>query len=114
MKEVSELKDYIRKNTRDFVQFQTVLTSIKALAPENGGDGELKKCEAIENYLKAHGITKLERFDAPDSRVSCGFRPNLVATIDGNSNEKTLWFIAHTDVVPSGDLSLWETDHGLL
>lgn len=110
MKEVSELKDYIRKNTRDFVQFQTVLTSIKALAPENGGDGELKKCEAIENYLKAHGITKLERFDAPDSRVSCGFRPNLVATIDGDSDEKTLWFIAHTDVVPSGDLSLWETD----
>ena len=38
-----------------------------------------------------------------------GTRPNLVAYLPGNRPEK-VWVLSHTDVVPPGDLSLWESD----
>src|SRR5574344_1050581 len=107
---ISSLKKNIRDNTAEFVKWQHELTACKAMAPENGGEGEIKKCEQIEMWLKSHGITNLQRFDAPDSRVPCGFRPNLVATIDGENNDYALWIIAHMDVVPAGDLNMWQSN----
>ena len=104
------LKKSIAENKDTYIELEKLLTSHKALAPENGGDGELEKCIALENFLRSHGITNLERFDAPDTRVSSGIRPNLVATIDGESNDYSIWIIAHMDVVPTGDLSLWNSD----
>ena len=107
MKTIFENIDSHRK---DMIELQSLLTSIPALAPESGGDGELKKCEALEKYLKKHGIKQLERFDAPDNRVKSGIRPNLVATIPGETDDEKLWIMTHMDVVPEGDLSLWQTD----
>lgn len=101
--------EFFEQHRKDIVELETILTSKVAMAPENGGDGELEKCRALEQWLSAHGIRDLARYDAPDSRVSSGVRPNLVATIKGKS-EKVLWVMAHLDVVPTGDLSLWETD----
>lgn len=101
--------EFFEQHRKDIVELETILTSKVAMAPENGGDGELEKCKALEQWLSSHGITDLARYDAPDSRVSSGVRPNLVATIKGKS-EKVLWVMAHLDVVPTGDLSLWETD----
>ena len=106
MKTIFENIDSHRK---DMIELQSLLTSIPALAPESGGDGELKKCEALEKYLKKHGIKQLERFDAPDNRVKSGIRPNLVATIPGETDDEKLWIMTHMDVVPEGDLSLWQT-----
>ena len=94
----------------NIIKLETLLTSHPALAPESGGQGEAEKCRALEQWLTAQGITDLERFDAPDSRVSCGYRPNLVATIKGKSDKRTVWVIAHLDVVPVGELSLWSSD----
>lgn len=108
--EFEQLKAYIQSHLRDMVELQTFLTSHPALAPENGGDGEWEKCEALETYLKANGFKNLEHYDAPDSRVSSGLRPNLIATIPGNRDDYTIWICAHLDVVPTGDLSAWETD----
>ena len=102
----------IDESRDEIVQLETLLTSIPAMAPENGGQGELKKCEALATWLKDHGITKLERFDAPDSRVESGIRPSLVATLEGESDDYTVWIMAHTDVVPVGEISLWNTDPG--
>ena len=110
MADISSIKDFIKNNRAEYIKLESLLTSNKALAPENGGDGELKKCEALVTFLKEHGITKLERFDAADSRAAGGIRPNLVATIDGENDDYSIWIIAHLDVVPAGDLSLWETD----
>jgi len=101
---------FIDASTKDIVELQTMLTSKTAIAPESDGDGELEKCLALEAWLKAHGITNLERFDAPDSRVSSGIRPNLVATIAGKNDDRTVWVMAHLDVVPIGERSLWHTD----
>lgn len=92
------------------VELQTILTENKALAPENGGDGEYQKALALEAWLKTQGFFNLKRYDAPDPRVSCGFRPNLIATIPGKKTDYAIWIIAHLDVVPVGEISLWNTD----
>ncbi|MBE6344252.1 MAG: M20 family metallo-hydrolase [Spirochaetaceae bacterium] len=104
------VKKYIEESTEKIVELETLLTSYPALAPESGGQGEIKKVEALEKWLKTQGITELQRFDAPDKRVESGIRPNLVATIPGKDDSLRLWVMAHTDVVPVGELSLWDTN----
>lgn len=118
----SDLLQFIEKSADECVALQKLLTSHKALAPENGGDGEWEKCAALEEFLRAHGITNLERFDAPDSRALHGRRPNLIATIPGKkqpvaagslglaNDSGAIWVIAHMDVVPVGNLADWKTD----
>ena len=92
------------------IELEKLLTAIPALAPESGGDGEWKKAEALEAWLRVHGIVDIEHHDAPDARVSAGKRPNLVATIKGRNPGKRLWIMAHTDVVPEGDRAQWDTE----
>lgn len=96
----------------DMIALETLLSSIAAIAPESGGDGESKKCAALEKWLLDAGFSKsqMEHFDAPDSRVSSGVRPNLVVTIPGKSDDFSIWVMAHMDVVPPGDLKLWKSD----
>lgn len=110
MTDLEKLKKTIEDDTRKMVELETLLTSIPALAPESGGEGEIKKCEALEKYLRSLGITELERFDAKDTRVPSGIRPNLVATVRGKSDDFRIWVMAHLDVVPPGDLKLWNSD----
>ncbi len=110
MEKKDVLRDFIRNGRSKYIELEKLLTSHKALAPENGGEGEVDKCLALESFLRSNGITELERFDAPDSRAKSGIRPNLVATIKGESDDYTVWVMAHLDVVPTGDLSLWNTD----
>lgn len=110
MEEFDALKDFLESSGKDMVELERLLTSRQALAPESGGDGELEKLSALEDYLKKNGITRLERYDAKDSRVSSGIRPNLVATIPGNRDDYSIWLCAHLDVVPTGAMKLWESD----
>lgn len=91
------------------VALQQALTACRALGPENGGQGEEEKTAFIAAQLQAAGVTDLRRLDAPDDRVVCGHRPNLVARIPGRS-PRTLWLFAHTDVVPSGPAEEWLSD----
>ena len=107
---VDAVKKRIASSKAEIVELETLLTSHPALAPESGGDGELEKVIALEGWLKSQGFTQFQRFDAPDSRVSSGIRPNLVVTIPGKDDSFAVWFMAHTDVVPVGELSLWHTD----
>lgn len=102
--------NFLVENERNMVALEKLLTSIPAIAPEGGGDGEYKKCAALENWLRQNGFTNIERYEAPDSRVSDGVRPSLVVTIPGQSDDYNIWVMAHIDVVPTGDLSLWESD----
>ena len=103
-------RDFLNNSRRDIVALQTLLTSIPAIAPEGGGDGETKKCDALQAWLKNTGFTNIERFEAPDNRVSSGVRPSLVVTIEGQDDSQRIWVMAHLDVVPVGDPSLWNTD----
>ena len=106
--------DFLKSNEREIIALETLLTSIPAIAPEGGGDGEEKKAAALEAWLRDNGFDKngctIERFEAPDSRVSAGVRPSLVVTIPGNDDSQRVWVMAHMDVVPVGDPKLWNTD----
>ncbi len=107
-----ELFSYINESKKEMVQLETLLTSYPALAPENGGQGESEKAAALVEWLKSQGIkeNQIEEFDAPDSRVESGKRPNIVVTIPGEKNDYNIWVMAHLDVVPVGNLKLWNTD----
>ncbi|MDR2444336.1 MAG: M20 family metallo-hydrolase [Spirochaetaceae bacterium] len=107
-----EIFDFI-DGCEDFaVELQTGLTRRPAISPLSGGEGELDKCVFLEQWLVEHGIDALERHDAPDPRAKGGVRPNLIATISGEDSSALprLWIMSHLDVVPVGELSLWDSD----
>jgi succinyl-diaminopimelate desuccinylase len=83
------------------------LISIPAVAPESGGDGEAAKAKRLMQLLENVGFDKIERFDAEDKRVSAGVRPNIIAYVNGQSDEKRLVLVSHLDVVPAGDETAW-------
>lgn len=92
------------------IELQTELCRRPALDPTSGGTGEMEKAAWLESYLRGLGLT-VARYDAPDSRVPSGKRPNLVTYYPSNpSTGPRLWIIAHTDVVPPGDPALWTGD----
>jgi succinyl-diaminopimelate desuccinylase len=96
------------------VELESLLSSIPAIAPESGGQGEMRKAETLVGWLGSKGIHEIERFDAPDTRVPGGKRPNIVATIAGTAPDDgeagRVWIMSHLDVVPEGDKSMWRTD----
>lgn len=96
--------------TEEVVALQRKLVSIVALGPDNDGDGEKDKADYLIGTLKGYGIADIRELNAPDERVSCGYRPNVVAIIPGEDTSRTFWIISHTDVVPAGDLGLWDGD----
>ncbi|MDR1900371.1 MAG: M20 family metallo-hydrolase, partial [Treponema sp.] len=110
------------------VELETELCRRPAVSPDSGGEGELAKCEFLEGWLKRHGVTRLERYDAPDGRARGGVRPNLIATIPAEASGREggaasgpggaaeapgrsrLWIMSHLDVVPPGEAGLWQSD----
>jgi succinyl-diaminopimelate desuccinylase len=101
---------YIDKSGDGMVELEKILTSCRALAPENGGQGETEKCDALLSWLAGQGLEDTVHYDAPDSRVKSGKRPNVVLTVPGKSDEYAVWVMAHLDVVPAGERALWHTD----
>jgi succinyl-diaminopimelate desuccinylase len=95
---------------QEMIRLQLALTAIPALAPENGGDGESKKAEFLVRWLREMGFPRVETCEAPDGRVTGGTRPNLIARIPGKNPDRTVWVMTHTDVVPPGELRLWDRD----
>lgn len=110
MSDISTALGYLDRCEAGVIELEGLLTAIPAIAPETGGDGEWKKAEALEAWLRARGLSDIERHDAPDPRVSAGKRPNLVVTLKGRKPGKRLWIMAHTDVVPEGERALWDSD----
>jgi len=102
-KNIEGLRDYI-------LELQTNMTSRPAISPELGGKGEYQKSVYLENELKKLGFDEISHIDAPDARAEKGIRPNIVAKYYGQDKTRTFWLLAHMDVVPEGDRSLWKTD----
>lgn len=99
---------YIDASREQLIHWQRQLVAIPAMGPDNGGQGEAAKAALLEGILRDLGLTP-RRLDAPDLRVPGGARPNIVARLAGERSE-TVWVLAHTDVVPPGDLALWTGD----
>ncbi len=92
------------------IRLQKQLTAVPAISPDSGGEGEEKKAEVLIRFLKAAGIEDIEVYNAPDERVPSGNRPNVVATIPGNKDDRRFWIMSHLDIVPPGNRELWEND----
>ena len=108
MKKISEKIEGYRD---EMVALQSKLTAIPALGPTNDGEGEEKKAAFIKEWMaKEVGFDELEQHDSPDARVPSGSRPNIVAIVKGTSDAKRIWVMAHTDIVPPGEPSLWNSD----
>lgn len=110
MKNKQELFTLLETKKDLIVELQKNLTSIPAINPENQGDGEYNKFVFLKNFLSQWNFDAIDELYAPDERVSSKIRPSLIATINGDNQNKNLWIITHLDVVPPGDRDLWNTD----
>ncbi|HDJ89505.1 MAG TPA: M20 family metallo-hydrolase [Thermoprotei archaeon] len=106
---LNEIFSFIEGERKYIIEFLSNLIQIKAVNPSMGGPGEFKRALYIEDELKKMGISNIRRIDVRDERVKEGVRRNLIAFIPGENRDKTLWIISHTDTVPEGDISLWNT-----
>lgn len=86
----------------------TQLIRIPAIGPENNGKGEQQKAEALTKILTEIGFDKIEHYDAEDQRVPSGKRPNIIATLNGETDRQNFWIVTHLDVVPAGEEALWK------
>lgn len=106
---MSKVFEKIDNMKDEMVEMQKKLISIPAVSPVNGGKGELKKARYLEPILKEI-CDEVVFYNAPHPEADEGIRPNIVAKVKGISSDKTIWLMAHMDVVPEGERKLWNTD----
>lgn len=103
-KNIDAQRDYI-------IDLQTQMTACPAVSPhEEGGLGESAKAEVLLKALKALKFDEIKVLEIKDAKSPTGVRPNIIAKYYGQNRQKTLWVMAHLDVVPPGDLKMWKTD----
>jgi succinyl-diaminopimelate desuccinylase len=110
---MSELEKVFKKieGYRDeIIDLQRDLTSRVALGPDNGGTGEHEKADYLKGRLNVLGPDYIEEIKAPDKRAKDGYRPNIIAIWGRDIGGPAAWVLCHMDIVPPGDLSLWEGD----
>lgn len=105
-----QIVNFLDKQAETAVYLQSELVALPALGPKNGGQGEYHKAQFLTTYLKQLGLKDIRQLPSEDPRVESGQRPNTAAVLPGWDPRRTLWIISHMDVVPTGDLSLWNTD----
>lgn len=110
MSEFEKIFQLIDGYGEEVINLQRALTSRVALGPENGGSGEHEKTAFIRGLLESIHPSGLEEIKAPDERAQDGYRPNLIADWESGEGEPKIWVLSHSDIVPPGDLSLWESD----
>jgi len=104
----SQVSERLEQYREEMVNLQRELVSRVAVGPDQGGPGEGEKAAFLEELLTDWGL-RVDNYPAPDPRVAGGGRPNLVAWLPGQTVDK-VWILTHMDVVPPGDLSLWDSD----
>lgn len=92
------------------IDLQTNMIACPAVSPSDGGKGEGAKAAYLLSVLKQMKFDEISVINIKDPKAEGGVRPNIVAKYYGQNKKKTLWVMAHMDVVPPGDLALWKTD----
>lgn len=108
MDKAQAILDKVASLQPEMIEAQRRLVAEPALGPDNGGDGEMARARLVQGWLEDLGL-ELERVDAPDDRVPDGVRPNLLARLPGGEGPK-VWVLSHLDVVPAGEMDLWDSD----
>ena len=94
---------------KQIIEISEFLVSNKAMSPDNGGVGEIAKMEAIKKYISQYsGIMK--EYPIEDKRITEGYRPNMSYVKEGIDKSKTIWLVSHIDVVPEGNIDMWDSD----
>ena len=88
--------DAVVRFTRELVRIPSVFDPARGLNEE-------PVAELVAERMRAFGWS-------PRVDVVADGRPNVIATIDGDSPGRTLMFEGHTDVVTEGDESTWTVD----
>ena len=83
------------------------MVAIPSINPTEGGTGEKARAEYLIGKLKELGFDDIENYICidPDGNE----RPNIVAKIPGETKQR-LWIVSHMDIVPPGEISLWDSD----
>ncbi|MCG6881271.1 MAG: M20 family metallo-hydrolase [Deltaproteobacteria bacterium] len=92
------------------IELQRDLTAKVALGPLNGGTGEHDKMNHIHQLLRDMEPVTIQEIRAPDEKARDGYRPNLIAKWKGIQEHPVVWVLTHADIVPPGNLSLWQSD----
>jgi succinyl-diaminopimelate desuccinylase len=107
MNSMEKIAKRINSFRDEMIDMQIKLCSLPAISPSSGGEGEIKKAEHLLGFLKRHGYSDVTTIKAPDLDAPVGYRPNILALYEGKSSAKTIWIMTHMDVVPPGELELW-------
>ncbi|HVP18299.1 MAG TPA: M20 family metallo-hydrolase [Spirochaetia bacterium] len=110
MDPIESLGKRIDSKRDQMIEMQRALTAVPALGPQNGGEGEWEKAQVLGAWLGRLGLGPCEFHSAPDRRVPRGERPNIVVTVPGGPDNGTFWIMTHMDIVPPGELRLWNSD----
>jgi succinyl-diaminopimelate desuccinylase len=108
MSRIDEIFKRIDGCRDEIISLQKDLTSRVALGPVNAGTGEHEKAEYLKGKLRELDPDHLEEIKAPDARAEKGYRPNVLARWEGEKGAPAVWVLSHTDIVPPGDLALWD------
>lgn len=101
------IEDYKNEMVKDLGD----LIKIPAISPKSGGEGETAKAEFLLTLLSKFGFDDVQRMDVPDDLAPDKIRPNIIAKVEcGKEDARTIWIVVHLDVVPEGDLALWDSD----
>lgn len=105
-----KLMEMVAAKKDQMVADAIAMSSIPAINPRMGGEGEYQRIQWLLATLDSHKIP-YEVIEVPDDAVKEGKRLNVIVKIQGTEDtEKTLWYIAHIDTVNTGDLNAWKTD----
>lgn len=110
MDELTKIIDRIESFRDEMIDMQIRLSSFPAISPASGGEGEVKKAEALLEFLKMSKFDGIQVIKAEDLDVPSGYRPNILALYKGKSSSKTIWIMTHMDIVPPGELAQWQGD----
>lgn len=102
LKKIEELEPQMVSTLGEMIE-------IPAVSPEDGGEGEFHKAQYLLKKIKELGFDGASVYASPDPKAAGGERPNIVLSFPGRTKRR-LWIVAHTDVVPEGERSLWDTD----
>jgi succinyl-diaminopimelate desuccinylase len=109
--ELTKLYDTIEDYRDIMVKTLGDLIKIPAINPRSGGTGEVAKANFLKELISDFGFDTIEQIDVPDDSSPDKIRPNIIAKVNGSGDSpKNIWIVVHIDIVPEGDLKLWDSD----
>lgn len=108
---LTKLYTKIEGYRNEMVKVMGDIIKIPAIDPRSGGEGEVAKAKFLKELISSFGFDSIEQIDVPDDSSPDKVRPNIVARKAGSGDaSKNIWVVVHNDIVPEGDLKLWDTD----